>query len=89
MPGHSLAAIASYPELTSTPGTYAVNSGEQLMVWPGGGQHFYGLIDNSLCPARENVYDFLDKVFAELAQLFPFEYIHVGGDETARNFWEK
>jgi hexosaminidase len=89
MPGHSLAAIASYPELTSTPGTYAVNSGEQLMVWPGGGQHFYGLIDNSLCPAKENVYDFIDKVFTELAQLFPFEYIHMGGDETARNFWEK
>jgi hexosaminidase len=89
VPGHSLAAIASYPELTSTPGTYAVNSGEQLMVWPGGGQHFYGLLDNSLCPAKENVYDFLDKVFTELAQLFPFEYIHMGGDETARNFWEK
>lgn len=89
VPGHSLAAIASYPELTSTLGTYAVNSGEQLMVWPGGGQHFYGLVDNSLCPAKENVYVFLDKVFTELAQLFPFEYIHVGGDETARNFWEK
>src|SRR5215510_13396129 len=89
IPGHSLAAIASYPELTSTPGTYAVNSGEKLMVWPGGGQHFYGLIDNSLCPAKENVYVFLDKVFTELAQLFPFEYIHMGGDETARNFWEK
>lgn len=89
VPGHSLAAIASYPELTSTPGTYVVNSGEQLMVWPGGGQHFYGLVDNSLCPAKENVYTFLDKVFGELAQLFPFGYIHMGGDETARNFWEK
>jgi len=89
IPGHSLAAIASYPELASTPGTYAVNSGEQLMVWPGGGQHFYGLLDNSLCPAKENVYAFVDKVFTEVAQLFPFEYIHMGGDETARNFWEK
>jgi hexosaminidase len=88
VPGHSLAAIASYPELTCTPGTYAVNSGEQLMVWPPGG-HFYGLLDNSLCPANEKVYDFLDKVFGEIAQLFPFEYIHMGGDETARNFWEK
>ncbi|MBL7743930.1 MAG: family 20 glycosylhydrolase [Chitinophagaceae bacterium] len=89
VPGHSLAAIAAYPELTSTPGKYAVNSGEQLMVWPGSGQHFYGLIDNALCPAKENVYQFLDKVFTEIAQLFPFEYIHMGGDETARNFWEK
>jgi hexosaminidase len=46
-------------------------------------------LDNSLCPAKENVYEFLDKVFTEVAQLFPFEYIHMGGDETARNFWEK
>jgi hexosaminidase len=88
VPGHSMAAIAAYPELTCTPGTYAVNSGEQFMIWPSGG-HFYGLIDNSLCPANEKVYDFMDKVFTEVAQLFPFEYIHMGGDETARNFWEK
>ncbi|MEP7376639.1 MAG: family 20 glycosylhydrolase [Chitinophagaceae bacterium] len=88
VPGHSLAAIASYPELTCTPGTYAVNSGEPFMVWPPGG-HFYGLIDNALCPANEKVYEFMDKVFTEVAQLFPFEYIHMGGDETARNFWEK
>ena len=89
VPGHSLAAIAAYPELTCTPGTYAVSSGEKFMVWPGGGQHFYGLLDNALCPANEKVYDFMDKVFTEVAQLFPFEYIHMGGDETARNFWEK
>jgi hexosaminidase len=89
MPGHSLAALASYPELTCTPGNYAVNSGEQFMIWPGGGQHFYGTLDNTLCPANEKVYDFLDKVFTEVAELFPFAYIHMGGDETARNFWEK
>ncbi|MEJ7683099.1 MAG: family 20 glycosylhydrolase [Segetibacter sp.] len=47
------------------------------------------MVDNNLCPAKENVYDFLDKVFTEVAQLFPFEYIHMGGDETAKNFWEK
>jgi len=88
VPGHSLAAIAAYPELTCTPGTYAVNSGESFMVWPPSG-HFYGLIDNALCPANEKVYEFMDKVFTEVAQLFPFEYIHMGGDETARNFWEK
>ncbi len=89
VPGHSLAAIASYPDLTCTPGTYAVNSGEQFMIWPGGGGHFYGLLDNTLCPAKKKVYDFLDKVFTEVAELFPFAYIHIGGDETARNFWEK
>lgn len=88
VPGHSLAAIAAYPELTSTPGTYQVSSGDRFMIWPPGG-HFYGVIDNSLCPAKEIVYEFLDKVFGEVAQLFPFEYIHMGGDETARNFWEK
>jgi hexosaminidase len=89
VPGHSLAALASYPELSCTPGTYRVNSGEKFMEWPAGGGHFYGLIDNTLCPANEKVYDFLDKVFTEVAPLFPFEYIHMGGDETARNFWEK
>jgi hexosaminidase len=89
IPGHSLAAIASYPDLSCTPGTYTVNSGEQFMIWPGGGKHFYGTLDNTLCPANEKVYDFIDKVFTEIAQLFPFAYIHMGGDETARNFWEK
>jgi hexosaminidase len=89
IPGHSLAALASYPDLSCTSGTYSVNSGEQFMIWPGGGQHFYGTLDNTLCPANEKVFDFLDKVFTEVAQLFPFGYIHMGGDETARNFWEK
>lgn len=90
VPGHSLAAIVSYPELSCTPGAeiYKVRSGEKIMEWPPSG-HFYGLIDNTLCPANEKVYQFLDKVFTEVAQLFPFEYIHMGGDETARNFWEK
>lgn len=89
IPGHSLAAVAAYPDLSCTPGTYNVNSGEQFMIWPGGGKHFYGTLDNTLCPANEKVYDFIDKVFTEVAQLFPFAYIHMGGDETARNFWEK
>jgi hexosaminidase len=90
VPGHSLAAVASYPELSCTPGAdnYKVRSGEKIMEWPANG-HFYGLVDNTLCPANEKVYAFLDKVFTEVAQLFPFEYIHVGGDECARNFWEK
>ncbi|MEO5946516.1 MAG: beta-N-acetylhexosaminidase, partial [Chitinophagaceae bacterium] len=89
VPGHSLAALAAYPELSCTPGEYYVSPGDRFMVWPGGGGHFYGLLDNTLCPANEKVYDFIDKVFTEVAQLFPFGYIHMGGDETARNFWEK
>ena len=88
VPGHSMAAIASYPHLTCTPGTYTVNAGEKFMEWPPNG-HFYALVDNNLCPAKEEVYTFLDKVFTEVAQLFPFQYIHMGGDEAAKNFWEK
>ncbi|MDO9374351.1 MAG: family 20 glycosylhydrolase [Ferruginibacter sp.] len=90
VPGHSLAAIVSYPELACTPGAenYRVRSGEKIMDWHGNGT-FTALVDNSLCPASEKVYTFLDKVFTEVAALFPFEYIHVGGDECAKNFWEK
>jgi len=89
IPGHSLAAVASYPELSCTPEAvnYKVRSGEAIMDWSG--PQLVALIDNTLCPANEKVYPFLDKVFSEVAQLFPFEYIHVGGDECAKNFWEK
>lgn len=88
VPGHSSAAIASYPELASIPGDFRVNSGEKLMNWLGGGK-FTAVKDNSLCPAKEFTYEFLDKVFTEVAALFPFEYIHMGGDECAKNFWEQ
>lgn len=89
IPGHSLAAVVSYPELSCTPGVekYRVRSGEKIMDWHSKG--FTALIDNTLCPANEKVYQFLDKVFTEIAELFPFEYIHMGGDECAKNFWEK
>ncbi|MBS1663356.1 MAG: family 20 glycosylhydrolase [Bacteroidetes bacterium] len=89
VPGHSLAAIVAYPELSCTPGVdkYKVRSGERIMDWHKGG--FDALIDNTLCPANEKIYPFLDKVFTELAQLFPFGYIHIGGDECAKNFWEE
>ncbi len=90
VPGHSLAAIASYPELSCTKSTtkYQVRSGEAIMDWSHGAPPI-ALVDNNLCPANENVYVFLDKVFTEVAALFPFEYIHVGGDECAQNFWKK
>lgn len=89
-PGHSLAAIAAYPELSCTPEAvnYKVRSGEKIMDWSRGAPPL-GLVDNTLCPANEKVYVFLDTVFSQIAQLFPFPYIHVGGDEVARNFWEK
>lgn len=90
VPGHSLAAVVSYPELSCTPGAdqYHVRSGEPIMDWSHG-QPPIALVDNTLCPANEKVYDFLDKVMTQVAQLFPFEYIHVGGDECPKNFWEK
>lgn len=89
MPGHSMAAIASYPELSCTPGAdkYHVRSGEKgFMDWTDSGivAHY----DNTLCPANPRVYEFLDTVFGEVAALFPFPYIHIGGDECAKTFWK-
>jgi hexosaminidase len=90
VPGHSLAAVVSYPELSCTPEAknYVVRSGEPIMDWSRGAPPI-ALVDNTLCPANEKVYEFLDKVMTQVAELFPFEYIHVGGDETPQNFWQK
>jgi hexosaminidase len=90
VPGHSLAAVASYPDLSCTPEAknYVVRSGEQIMDWSHGAPPI-ALVDNTLCPANERVYQFLDTVLTQVAQLFPFEYIHMGGDETPHNYWEK
>jgi hexosaminidase len=90
VPGHSLAAVVSYPELSCTEGVdkYSVRSGEEIMDWSRGHPPI-ALVDNTLCPANEKVYTFLDKVMTEVAELFPFEYIHVGGDEAPHNYWEK
>lgn len=90
VPGHSLAAVVSYPELSCTPGVenYQVRSGEEIMDWSQGHPPI-ALVDNTLCPANEKVYEFLNKVVTEVAQLFPFEYIHMGGDECPKNYWEK
>ena len=90
VPGHSLAAIASYPELSCTADAvnYKVRSGEKIMDWSRGAPPL-ALVDNTLCPANEKVYTFLDTVITQVAALFPFEYIHMGGDEAPHNFWEK
>lgn len=89
VPGHSLAAVVSYPELSCTPGAdkYQVRSGEHMMDF--GTNGIKALVDNTLNPASEKTYEFLDKVMTEVAQLFPFGYIHLGGDECAKNFWEQ
>ncbi|HTN00023.1 MAG TPA: family 20 glycosylhydrolase [Pedobacter sp.] len=90
VPGHSLAAIAAYPELSGTPDAvnYRVRSGEKIMDWSRGAPPL-ALVDNTLNPANEKVYVFMDTVISQVAKLFPFEYIHVGGDEAPHNFWEK
>jgi hexosaminidase len=89
VPGHSMAAIAAYPELSCTkdPNTQ-VNPGSNFAEWPGDGT-FRMFIDNTLNPSDDKVYEFLDKVFTEVAALFPNPYIHVGGDECYKGFWEK
>jgi hexosaminidase len=88
VPGHSLAAIAAYPELSITKEKQLVSPGHKFSEWYGNGT-FKMLLDNTLNPADEKVYAFLDKVFGEVAALFPGEYIHAGGDECYHGYWEK
>ena len=90
VPGHSMAMLAAYPNLSTTPNyPYQVNAGDEFMDWEGLNGHATARIDNSLDPSNEEVYTVLDKVMTEVAPLFPFEYIHMGGDENAKNNWEK
>ena len=89
VPGHSMAAIASYPELCCTKDpSITVNPGSPFSKWYANGT-FRMLVDNTLNPSDEKVYEFLDKVFTELSQLFPGEYIHTGGDECYKGYWAK
>jgi hexosaminidase len=90
VPGHSMAINAAYPELSTTPNyPFQVNAGDEFMDWEGLNGHPTAMIDNSLDPSNEKVYEYLDKIMTEVAPLFPFEYIHMGGDENAKNNWEK
>lgn len=79
VPAHSMAMIASYPNLSCTQLQYSVNPGS----------HFYKTEDNALCIGNDSVFLVLDKVFTEIAALFPFNYVHVGGDEAFKGFWDK
>ena len=76
LPGHMLAALAAYPELGCTGGPYD--------VW---GR--WGIADDVLCAGNEKTMLFLEDVLAEVAALFPSEYIHIGGDECPKVRWEK
>jgi len=90
VPGHSSAMLAAYPELACFPesGDHFVRTGAPFLDWSTGG-HPAAIYENTLCPANEKVYEYLDKVITEVAELFPFEYIHTGGDEAPYTFWEK
>ena len=75
LPGHMLGALASYPELGCTGGPYE--------VWTR-----WGVSEDVLCAGNEAVYTFLEDVLTEVCELFPYEYIHVGGDECPKVRWE-
>ncbi len=89
VPGHSMAAIAAYPELSCKKDTGTlVSPGSKFSEWYGNGT-FKMNVENALNPSDENVYAFLDKVFTEVAALFPGQYIHVGGDECYKGYWKE
>jgi hexosaminidase len=79
VPAHSLALIASYPGLSCTKLPYPVNPGSRL---------FKKQTDNVLCVGDDSTWLILNKVFTQVAALFPGAYIHVGGDEAYKGFWE-
>jgi len=88
IPGHSMAALAAYPELSVKKEPKFVSPGYKFSEWYGNGK-FKMLIENTLNPTDEKVYEFVDKIFTEVAQLFPSEYIHMGGDECYHGYWEE
>jgi hexosaminidase len=88
VPGHSMALLAAYPQLSVKKEFKFVNPGAKFSEWYGDGT-FKMLIENTLNPADEGVYAFLDMIFGEIADLFPGEYIHMGGDECYHGYWEE
>lgn len=79
VPGHSLSMIVAYPNLSCTQLQYMVGPGDSLRKKN----------DNVLCIGNDSIFTVLDKVFTEVADLFPNKYIHIGGDEAYKGFWEK
>lgn len=76
LPGHMLGALASYPWLGCTGGPY--------QVWTR-----WGVCDQVLCVGKESTFEFLFNVLDEICELFPSEYIHIGGDECPKTEWDK
>ncbi len=76
LPGHMMGVLAGYPELGCTGGPYE--------VWT-----TWGVSDQVLCPGKEGMFTLLEDVFTELMDIFPSDYIHIGGDECPKTEWEK
>ena len=74
MPGHMKAALAAYPELGCTGGPYEVG-------------HRWGIYLDVLCLGNEKIYAFCEDVLKELSDIFPSEFVHIGGDETPTERW--
>lgn len=77
VPAHSRAALAAYPEISCTGKSTTVSAGTSN-----------GIGENVFCVGNEQNFNMLDAVFGEIAELFPGEYIHIGGDEANREFWK-
>lgn len=76
MPGHGLAALASYPWLGCTGGPYS--------VWT-----HWGVSEDVYCAGKESTFEFIENVLAEILELFPSKRIHIGGDECPKVRWER
>ena len=76
LPGHMVAALASYPSLGCTGGPYEV-------------QGMWGVHPDVVCAGKEETYEFVTDVLSEVIELFPSRYIHIGGDECPKDRWKK
>ena len=76
LPGHMMAALASYPELGCTGGPYEIPTR-------------FGVFDEVLCGGNEQTLQFAKDVLNEIMDIFPSPYIHIGGDECPKVRWEK
>ena len=79
IPGHCMAVLATYPQFSTTPN----EPKKAALTWG-----IFNKFNNVLAPKPE-VFDFLKDVFSELSDLFPGQYIHVGGDECAKRWWQE
>jgi len=76
MPGHSSEIFAAYPELSCTGEVFPVRPGS---YWPN---------ENIFCAGNDSVFVFLENIIDEVSELFPAEYIHIGGDEAKKTHWK-